>query len=172
MATILSYTLISPQLNSKNRAGLILRPNQLPRIYKLRCTGQNSRGANSSTNKESNESENVLLKVAWYSSELLGIAASVFRSPAAVETPTTSRELAGDGSGAVDRAMVVETIKDDFQRSYFVTGWFNTNKLARVPTSLVVAAKILNFLGVSLEIEKLERKEKKEMKFKNLLEHY
>lgn len=122
MATILSYTLLSPQLNSQNRPGLILRPNQFPRIYKLRCTGENSRGTSSSTNKESNESENVLLKVAWYSSELLGIAASVFRSPAAVESPTTSRELAGDGSGAVDRAMVVETIKDDFQRSYFVTG--------------------------------------------------
>ncbi|PWA66506.1 hypothetical protein CTI12_AA326460 [Artemisia annua] len=31
-------------------------------------------------------------------------------------------ELGGDGVGVIDRSLIVETIKHDFQRSYFVTG--------------------------------------------------
>ncbi|KAG1362374.1 hypothetical protein COCNU_10G005930 [Cocos nucifera] len=67
------------------------------------------------------QSENAVLRLAWYGSELLGIAASLFRPgppPAPVE------ELAGDvdGLGSMTRAQVVEAIKEDFQRSYFVTG--------------------------------------------------
>ena len=62
-----------------------------------------------------------MLKVAWYGSELLGIAASLFRSPSNVEAPERVLELAGDGSGVADRSVVVETIKDDFERSIFVT---------------------------------------------------
>ncbi|KAL8263473.1 hypothetical protein R6Q59_021603 [Mikania micrantha] len=56
---------------------------------------------------------NLLLKTAWYGSELLGIAASFFRSPEKL----VEREVA-----EVDREIIVEIIKGDFQRSYFVTG--------------------------------------------------
>lgn len=62
-----------------------------------------------------------MLKVAWYASELLGIAASLLRSPPSESTEEYS-DLSGVGSGPLDRALVVETIKQDFQRSYFVTG--------------------------------------------------
>lgn len=112
---------------------LCFGPNNFQQRYKFRCTGENSAenastssSSSSSTNSQDSEN-NVLLKVAWYSSELLGIAASVFRPPLKnVEAPSSGRELSGDGSGgAVDRAMVVETIKDDFKRSYFVTGSCN-----------------------------------------------
>ncbi|KAK9279154.1 hypothetical protein L1049_012831 [Liquidambar formosana] len=57
----------------------------------------------------------------------LGIAASFLRSPSNVEAPSSDIELAGDGSGAVDRAIVIETIKEDFRRSYFVTGNLTLN---------------------------------------------
>lgn len=68
-------------------------------------------------NKESEPQNNALLKLAWYSSELLGIAASVFRSPTNEEA-SPQRLLQ-----TIDRASVVDTIKQDFQRSYFVTGF-------------------------------------------------
>lgn len=64
-----------------------------------------------------------MLKLAWYGSELLGIATSFFRK---TEAPSELRELARDGSGVVDRALLVQTIKEDFERSYFVTGSQNS----------------------------------------------
>ncbi|XP_040993629.1 uncharacterized protein LOC121240294 [Juglans microcarpa x Juglans regia] len=119
MTTVLSFASITPHLNSQRRC-IVFRPNYCPKTYRFRCNGENPT-SNSSTSKES-EPENALLKVAWYGSELLGIAASFFRSPSNVEAPERVLELAGDGLGVVDRAQVVETIKDDFERSYFVTG--------------------------------------------------
>ncbi|XP_077248238.1 nuclear transport factor 2 (NTF2) family protein isoform X2 [Tasmannia lanceolata] len=83
----------------------------------FRCNGKNP---NSSNDRDS-QSNNLLLKMAWYSSELLGIAASVLRPP----PRSSDREVevsVDDGSGVLDRAQVVEAIKEDFQRSYFVTG--------------------------------------------------
>lgn len=67
-----------------------------------------------------------MLKLAWYGSELLGIVASFFR-PAPPPAPV--EELTGDGEvlGSVTRAQVVEAIKEDFQRSYFVTGNLTLN---------------------------------------------
>lgn len=125
MATVLSFASITPNLNSHNHS-LIFRQNYHPKIYRFRCNRENPRSnsSSSSSSPESSEpeAENALLKVAWYSSELLGIAASFFRSPSNVEAPETVVELSGDGSGVADRSLVVETIKDDFQRSYFVTG--------------------------------------------------
>ncbi|MFS7925015.1 putative NTF2-like domain superfamily protein [Helianthus anomalus] len=62
--------------------------------------------------------ENLLLKTAWYGSELLGIAASFFRPPPSpVVEGRRSRE-----DVVIERAVLVETIKGDYQRSYFVTG--------------------------------------------------
>ncbi|KAM7508626.1 hypothetical protein LguiA_019079 [Lonicera macranthoides] len=111
---------ITPQLNFPST--LKIRSNRLPKIYNFRCKAP-SNSSSTKNNKGGSESENVVLKIAWYSSELLGIAASFFRSPAnVVESPDSVVELAGDGGGAIDRARVVETIKEDFQRSYFVTG--------------------------------------------------
>ncbi|VFQ94679.1 unnamed protein product [Cuscuta campestris] len=68
---------------------------------------------------------NVVLKVAWYGSELLGVAASLLQSPAAdreTEGGEGNTEMVCDESGAVERSVVVAAIKDDFLRSYFVTG--------------------------------------------------
>jgi len=61
--------------------------------------------------------ELIRIKLAWYSSELLGIAAPVFRSPSNEDAPP-HRLLQ-----TIDRAAVVDTIKQDFERSYFVTGF-------------------------------------------------
>ncbi|KAI8545070.1 hypothetical protein RHMOL_Rhmol07G0014000 [Rhododendron molle] len=112
MATTLSFPCATPNLRSRQRHP-IFRPNTHGRVYKLRCSGENST-SNSST-KPDTEPQNVLLKMAWYSSELLGIAASFFRSPSSVGTSVEGLELSVDGSGAIDRAVVVETIKEDFQ---------------------------------------------------------
>ncbi|XP_071717137.1 uncharacterized protein [Rutidosis leptorrhynchoides] len=86
----------------------------------IRCTGadDNSTTTNSSVTKAGSESGNLLLKTAWYGSELLGIAASFFRSP---DNIVDGGELLNE-DGIIDRSVIVQTIKDDFQRSYFVTG--------------------------------------------------
>ncbi|GAB2224131.1 hypothetical protein Drorol1_Dr00004878 [Drosera rotundifolia] len=113
---------------------LRLCPSFRPRT--LRCLNRQSQNSTSTTRsnkpekQESNSQnapENLLLKMAWYGSEFLGIAASLFRP-----SPMSSRfgegegegegGLARDGFGAVERSSVVESIKQDFQRSYFVTG--------------------------------------------------
>lgn len=104
----------------------VFRSNRNPNFIKIRCTGgqgDNSTSNNSSVTTQGSETENLLLKTAWYGSELLGIAASFFRSPQnVVEGSDRSMELAGDGVGVIDHSIIVETIKGDFQRSYFVTG--------------------------------------------------
>ncbi|KAL9245357.1 hypothetical protein vseg_019019 [Gypsophila vaccaria] len=99
------------------------------RTCNLKCyalgNAKDSSSIKSSQNKQGKdgtEPENVVLKVAWYASELLGIAASVLRPPSSDSATDEYQELATDGSGIVDRAVVVETIKQDFERSYFVTG--------------------------------------------------
>ncbi|CAN6240587.1 unnamed protein product [Urochloa humidicola] len=67
----------------------------------------------------SSSSENAVLKAAWYGSELLGIAASLLRpAPEGV----AGGDAEGDAAGALDSGGVVEAIKEDFARSYFVTG--------------------------------------------------
>ncbi|CAN1801701.1 hypothetical protein LINPERHAP1_LOCUS23077, partial [Linum perenne] len=64
----------------------------------------------------------VILKVAWYVSDLLGVASSIFRSPSMIKSPRNiSLNLPTDGSASLDRSTVVQTIKEDFRRSYFVT---------------------------------------------------
>ncbi|PHU09661.1 hypothetical protein BC332_21521 [Capsicum chinense] len=138
MATFTTFASIRiPSLQSGDQHS-IFRPKITQKIHKLlRCNAENST-SNSSNNtsttststssQESSESDNLLLKMAWYGSEFLGIAASFFRSPTSTEaSPEGSLELAADESGLVDRALVVDTIKDDFQRSYFVTGNLTLN---------------------------------------------
>ena len=99
-----------------------ISPSKLPhKTYRFQCNGRNQ-SSNSST-KQDSEPQNAFLKIAWYSSELLGIAASAFRSPSIEKAPQRSLELAQDGLGVVDRAAIVATIKDDFENSYFVTGY-------------------------------------------------
>ncbi|CAL9044647.1 unnamed protein product [Musa banksii] len=79
----------------------------------IRCEGRSPSDGGS-------RSENAVLRLAWYGSELLGIAASLFR-PSPSTAP--SEELRADGLGfAAGRAEVAEAIKEDFDRSYFVTG--------------------------------------------------
>ncbi|CAH9098169.1 unnamed protein product [Cuscuta epithymum] len=91
-----------------------------PKVYIIRCNNAKNQRDISSTG-----TENMVLKVAWYGSELLGIVASLLRSsPTSSESkaPEGKTELASDGSGVVDRSLVVDAIKEDFLRSYFVTG--------------------------------------------------
>ncbi|CAO2043425.1 unnamed protein product [Urochloa humidicola] len=72
--------------------------------------------------ESSSRSENVVLKAAWYGSELLGIAASLLRPAPPSPEGDAGGDAEGDAAGALDRAGVVEAIKGDFARSYFVTG--------------------------------------------------
>lgn len=116
MATIFSFQSHSSLQTSLNA----IRPNRPLGICRIQCQGNNS-ATHSPKNQES-KPENAVLKVAWYGSELLGIAASFLRPPSDVETPVRAQELARDLSGAIPRPLIVETIKQDFGRSYFVTG--------------------------------------------------
>jgi len=88
--------------------------------FQIQCNGTNQ-------NQESQPQPqtNAFLKVAWYSSELLGIAASAFRSPSDEQEASPPQRLLQ----TIDRASVVDTIKQDFQRSYFVTGLINDHML-------------------------------------------
>ncbi|MCD7450726.1 hypothetical protein HAX54_008180 [Datura stramonium] len=136
MATFTSFASVRmPNLQSGDRLS-IFRSYGSKKIHKfLRCNVENSTSNSSnntststSTSSQASKPENLLLKIAWYGSEFLGIAASIFRSPTGTEAPSEGNlELAADGSGFVDRALVVDTIKDDFQRSYFVTGNLTLN---------------------------------------------
>ncbi|KAF5946282.1 hypothetical protein HYC85_016510 [Camellia sinensis] len=133
MATALSFGSATPTLHrhhQQQHRRLIFRPNRHSRVYKFRCRGDNLT-SNSSTKPENKQSEpkNVLLKMAWYGSELLGIAASFVRSPPSNVEGSSGGvvELAVDGLGTLDRNVVVDTIKEDFQRSYFVTGNLTLN---------------------------------------------
>lgn len=90
-----------------------------PRFCNFQC---NARRPTSPPDRDS-QSDNAVLKLAWYGSELLGIAASFFRSPPEPRTQDLELDVASaDASGPIARDGVVETIKEDFQRSYFVTG--------------------------------------------------
>lgn len=95
-----------------------------PKPLILRCSSRmNNETTNTPSSTPDSQPQNLLLKAAWYGSEFLGIAASLFRAPKnAVNTPVTSPELAIDESGIIDRASIAEKIKEDFERSYFVTG--------------------------------------------------
>ncbi|KAJ6334565.1 hypothetical protein OIU76_007980 [Salix suchowensis] len=126
MTTSLTFASITPHLKSHHHHHhhtIIFSPNYSGKLNRTRCNGERPT-SNSSSSKRESESENALLKVAWYSSELLGIAASFFRSPSNSSTEASEKDikLDKDVSGAIDRAVVVETIKEDFQKSYFVTG--------------------------------------------------
>ncbi|KAK4751652.1 hypothetical protein SAY87_020450 [Trapa incisa] len=121
-AGLLSFVSITPGANGRPR-NLIFPRNYPLIIDQFRCSGQKS-ARNDSVDPRS-EPDSALLKVAWYSSELLGIAASFIRPPAANASSPVKElriELSKDASGAVDRISVVETIKEDYIRSYFVTG--------------------------------------------------
>ncbi|KNA19823.1 hypothetical protein SOVF_057750 [Spinacia oleracea] len=131
MAAFLSHAFAAPHLNKDYRYATCFKLHHVfPKFDRLKCCGLNkenpaTRSNNSSVTaqkKDGGEPENVVLKVAWYASELLGIAASAFRPPPSDAIGEYTTELPCDESGAVDRADVVETIKQDFQRSYFVTG--------------------------------------------------
>ncbi|XP_021767132.1 uncharacterized protein LOC110731575 [Chenopodium quinoa] len=131
MASFLSHGSASLHLSTDYRYLTSFKLHESPpKNYRFKCYGLNkensvtrSNNASVTTQKEDgSEPENVVLKVAWYASELLGIAASIFRSPPSDDVIDEYSELPCDESGTIDRAAVVETIKADFQRSYFVTG--------------------------------------------------
>lgn len=129
MAAIFPSLSIHPTLGPHHPCFLV-RPYRRPRIRNPRCAGDDFTTKNSPTNRgepKSPETENALLKVAWYGSELLGIAASIFRHPSTAGAPQRDLEVPADGSGVVSRALVVENIKGDFDRSYFVTGNLTLN---------------------------------------------
>ncbi|KAJ6710416.1 hypothetical protein OIU74_011320 [Salix koriyanagi] len=101
MTTSLTFASITPHLKSHHHHhhhhSIIFSPNYSGKLNRTRCNGERPT-SNSSSSKRESESENALLKVAW------------------------DIKLGKDVSGAIDRAVVVETIKEDFQKSYFVTG--------------------------------------------------
>ncbi|XP_024996397.1 uncharacterized protein LOC112529367 isoform X1 [Cynara cardunculus var. scolymus] len=122
MAVPLSPTSLTLHHSSNHRPVQVFRSNRHLNFTKLRCSGErdNSTTTDSSTSSQGSDPGNLMLKTAWYGSELLGIAASFFRSPEKIVEGGI--KLAGDGDGVIDRSVIVETIKGDFQRSYFVTG--------------------------------------------------
>lgn len=120
MSTIVS---LSSNLHTPFSTSLVSLPRprlSLPGFIRCRLEGRSPSGSDG----DSPERENALLKVAWNASELLGIAASFFTSRDGGISPAVGdRDLAGDDSVTVDRAVIVQAIKDDFQRSYFVNGF-------------------------------------------------
>ncbi|XP_031475243.1 uncharacterized protein LOC116247293 [Nymphaea colorata] len=120
MATLSRLPPIS-DLNGRRR--LPLQKKTSLRTTSFRCE---SRPPRIPGDEETGSGSNALLKLAWYGSELLGVAASVFR-PAAPEKIIRQTELTRDEAGAVAREEVVKAIKEDFNRSYFVTGNLTTS---------------------------------------------
>ncbi|XP_076928425.1 uncharacterized protein LOC143592377 [Bidens hawaiensis] len=114
----MATTTLSPA-SSVNVQPRLVADRKLTRT-RIRCTRVGGGDKSAEGDSSSNNNLNLILKTAWYGSELLGIAASLFRRPVVVEE-SNSMEV-GIGGGVIERAVIVETIKRDFQRSYFVTG--------------------------------------------------
>ncbi|KAL6651251.1 hypothetical protein ACP70R_010176 [Stipagrostis hirtigluma subsp. patula] len=96
-----------------------------PRSFRVHARKPAAGGSPGAGTEPSSSSENAVLKAAWYGSELLGIAASFFRpsSPPSPEGADAGGDVEGGGAAErLDHAGVVEAIKEDFARSYFVTG--------------------------------------------------
>ncbi|KAL1329061.1 hypothetical protein HN51_046218 [Arachis hypogaea] len=126
LATIASFPSIKFNTTHQNNS-LIFLPKQhhSHRICKLRRiqfngTGHNQQEESQQPQNNNNNNNNALLKVAWYGSELLGIAASALKPSSNEKAPQRLLE-------SIDRDAVVDTIKQDFQRSYFVTGDLTLN---------------------------------------------
>ncbi|KAK9062824.1 hypothetical protein SSX86_020014 [Deinandra increscens subsp. villosa] len=115
MTTTLSPTSSFTVHHHSNHRNLLL--NQRVNFTRIRCIKEGDK----STSRDSSitEPENLMLKTAWYGSELLGIAASFFRSPVEKEN---DRSIEAGEDGVIERQVIVETIKGDFEKSYFVTG--------------------------------------------------
>uniref|UniRef100_A0A7C9DM43 Uncharacterized protein n=1 Tax=Opuntia streptacantha TaxID=393608 RepID=A0A7C9DM43_OPUST len=118
MASFLSQASTASQLgNYPNPYAIFhLHHQHSLQIYKLKCSAQKQDSlASSSSSSSSTQTqrkgvpENVVLKLAWYASELLGIAASLLRSPPS-EPIEDNSDISSDGSGPLDRALVVETV--------------------------------------------------------------
>ncbi|OEL14161.1 hypothetical protein BAE44_0024819 [Dichanthelium oligosanthes] len=110
--------------HGRSAAAVLRRPTTDPRSrFRLHArkpaAGSPAAGADTET---SSRSENAVLKAAWYGSELLGVAASLFRPAPSSPEGDAGGYAEGGAAGALDRAGVVEAIKEDFARSYFVTG--------------------------------------------------
>ncbi|MCL7038181.1 hypothetical protein MKW94_024675 [Papaver nudicaule] len=114
MSTIVPFSSINNLQTHSLNSGVIIRQTYNRKIYTIQCTGKNTR-ATPSTSSPNDSNKNVFLKLAWYGSELLGIAASFLREPPSSETRENSVELVGED-------LILDTIKQDFERSYFVTG--------------------------------------------------
>ncbi|CAN8286165.1 unnamed protein product [Cochlearia groenlandica] len=114
MVSSLSFNAITTVNPVFSGDGSCFRRNRRFEVNRVCCRGQNP--------TKGPEPENVLLKIAWYGSELLGVAASVFRPPSSPPSSETGFEVPVDCSGRAVRVAVVDSIKQDFKRSYFVTG--------------------------------------------------
>lgn len=99
-----------------------------PRICRI-VKKKNSKNINCRSDPSPKESDsnsnNILLKLAWYGSEALGIAASVFR-PSTTAQPSGEQSSQDEVVGSIPKDAVVDAIKKDFERSYFVTGNLTT----------------------------------------------
>jgi hypothetical protein len=120
MATLLHSAPATSTLTTghhgRDAAALPRRPKR-NRRSRLRAHAQKP----ASSGAESSRSENAVLKAAWYGSELLGIAASLLR-PSPEGGADGDVQGGGEAEILMDRTGVVEAIKEDFARSYFVTG--------------------------------------------------
>ncbi|XP_057849821.2 uncharacterized protein LOC131060568 [Cryptomeria japonica] len=101
-----------------------------PHISKTVKRGKNCKGRRifCSTGREKSgdsntSSSNVVLKIAWYASEALGVAASLFKPTSnPSEQHSQSQLLQDEVTGSIPRDAVVDAIRNDYQTSYFVTG--------------------------------------------------
>ncbi|XP_068634512.1 uncharacterized protein [Aristolochia californica] len=123
MTATLPFLSPIPYLHAHRK--LLFRSNESRRkTINFQCSSKNR----NFSNDEDSQSENLVLKMAWYGSELLGIAASFLRSPADATKAGGEVAVSGDEElGVMGRAQVVEAIREDFRRSYFVTGNLTLN---------------------------------------------
>lgn len=121
-AVSISSTFLLPHSSSfrssSPRICKIVKKNNSKNIY---CRSDNR----SPSPEESNSNNNILLKLAWYGSEALGIAASVFR-PSTTAQPSGEKSSQDEIVGSIPKDAVVDAIKKDFEKSYFVTGNLTT----------------------------------------------
>ncbi|XP_074279809.1 uncharacterized protein LOC141605082 isoform X2 [Silene latifolia] len=121
MASYMLQAMATPLLSKQQ-----IRQFTAPLRLRVKCKAKGDTSSNSSLKiqrKDRTERNNVVLKIAWYASELFGMATAVLQPSQTTTAPVVEyQELIGDASGRIERDVVVAAIIQDFQSSYIVTG--------------------------------------------------
>ena len=106
-----------------SRSPVIVCCAEKPQSRISRSTSTSTSGT-SAVNDGDDERGNIILRAAWYGAEALGNIVSAFSPKNPAVTLSDASDASDAFQGPLARDFVVQAIKDDYEKGYFVTGWF------------------------------------------------